>query len=76
MKISLELELLPPSTPNFITVVLGGKETQVAVEDLSDEDLMSVADAWFHAFYANVNERRAALGKEPVREPNTTGEQP
>ena len=71
MKVSLELEIKPPQGLNFIVVTLNGKEVQVDVADLSEEDLLSVTDAWFHAFYENVNERRKAKGLAAIREPNS-----
>jgi hypothetical protein len=72
MRISLELELKPMQVPDFIQVSIGdGSPAQVDVADLNEEDLISVADAWFHDFYANVNARRAAKQLPPVREPNS-----
>lgn len=45
-KIHVSLDVQTPMVPNFIRIIVGKETVQVPIEDLTDEQLVQVADSW------------------------------
>ena len=60
MKLRLQMDVSLPDAPDHL---FWGKGSMVDVADVSDEDLVRVADSWKESWLRRARERRAATAK-------------
>ena len=67
MKVALDMQVVPFALPDAITVILPHDKTlDVLLTDLSEEEVLDVADSLVDDFLAHVNKLREAAGMNPV----------